>query len=36
MKNINFKTLAVVIAFALLLAGCKDSSYSGQSSSQLS
>jgi len=36
MKNIKFKTLAVVIAFTLLLAGCKDSSYSGQSSSQLS
>lgn len=36
MKNKNFKTLAVVIAFTLLLAGCKDPSYSGQSSSQLS
>ncbi len=36
MKNINFKTLAVVIAFALLLAGCKDPSYSSQSRSQFS
>jgi len=36
MKNLNFKTLAVVIAFTLLLAGCKDPSYSGQSRSQLS
>jgi len=36
MKNKNFKTLAVVIAFTLLLAGCKDLTYSGQSSSQLS
>jgi len=36
MKNKNFKILAVVIAFALLLAGCKDPSYSSQSRSQLS
>lgn len=36
MKNLNFKTLAVVIAFTLLLAGCKDPSYSGQSRTQIS
>ena len=36
MNNKNFKTLAVVIAFTLLLAGCREPSYSGQSSSQLS
>ena len=36
MKNNRSILLAVVIAFTLLLAGCKDPSYSGQSSSQLS
>ncbi len=36
MKNKNIKTLAVVIAFTLLLAGCKDPSYSGQSRTQIS
>ena len=35
MKNKNFKTLAIVVAFTLLLAGCREPSYSGQSSSQL-
>ncbi|MEE8269059.1 MAG: hypothetical protein V3R23_03490 [Nitrospinaceae bacterium] len=36
MKNNRFNLLAVVFAFILLLAGCKDPTYSGQSSAQLS
>lgn len=36
MKNNRSILLAVVIAFTLLLAGCKELTYSGQSSSQLS
>ena len=36
MKNNRSILLAVVIAFTLLLAGCKDPSYSGQSRTQLS
>jgi hypothetical protein len=36
MKNNRFNLLAVVIAFTLLLSGCKDPTYSGQSSAQLS
>ena len=36
MKNKNFTFLAIIVAFTLLLAGCKDPTYSGQNSSQLS
>lgn len=36
MKNNRFTLLAVLFAFTLLLAGCKDPTYSGQKSSQLS
>ncbi len=36
MKNNRFTLLAIMLAFTLLLAGCKDPAYSSKSSSQLS
>ncbi|MCZ6513381.1 MAG: hypothetical protein O6857_05580 [Nitrospinae bacterium] len=35
MKNKNITTFAIIVAFTLLLAGCKDPTYSSQSSSPL-